>query len=207
MRSPSPPTSRLSTAPGTTAPRPSSADTQFQLILKDYGSWLRKTVRRLCPRGLGIQPEDVEQDVALRLWRALGRKERIENPVAFLHRVAATATIDAMRRARAQREGMVSRFQESGPDDEVGVPAPIDPAPSPERAASDRQILAQVSQALGRLPEKRRNAVKLYLQGFKIQEIADFLGWTEPKARNLLYRGLRTLRQDLEDAGFEYKIP
>ena len=180
------------------------ADARFQLILKEYGGWLRRTVQRLCPRDLGVLPEDVEQEVAMRLWRALRRNEDIENPAAFLHRVASTATIDAMRRVRAQRKDMTSSLQETDADGEGGGPTLIDAGPSPERAVAQRQVLVKVKCALERMPENRREAVKLYLQGFKIQEVADLLGWTEPKARNLLYRGLRTLRQELGEAGFEY---
>ena len=183
------------------------ADVRFQLIQQEYGGWLRRTIRRLCPRDLGVQPEDVEQDVAMRLWRALSRKEAIENPAAFLHRLASTATIDAMRRVRAQRKDVTSSLQDNEADGEVGGPALIDAAPSPERTVAQRQILAQVGRTLERLPENRRDAVKFYLQGFKIQEIADLLGWTEPKARNLLYRGLQTLRQELGEAGFELLPP
>ena len=36
-------------------------------------------------------------------------------------------------------------------------------------------------------------------------EIADLMGWSEPKARNLVYRGLKDLRKALRDAGIEYK--
>ena len=182
-------------------------DAQFQLILKEYGTWLRGTVRRLCPGGLGIQPEDLEQDVAVRLWQALRQSTVIENPVSFLYRLAATATIDAMRRARAQRKDVTSSLQETDSEAGAVLPTPIDSAPTPERTASDRQILDRVSRVLADLPENRRATVKLYLQGFKIQEIADFLGWTEPKARNLLYRGLRAVRHSLEEAGIEYRMP
>ncbi|MEM7586067.1 MAG: RNA polymerase sigma factor [Acidobacteriota bacterium] len=186
---------------------PDPSDAQFQLILKQYGSWLRGTVRRLCSGGLGIQPEDIEQDVAVRLWQALRSRPVIENPAAFLYRLATTATIDAMRRVQAQRKGVTSSLQGGDSETPADLPATIDSAPTPERTASDRQTLTRVSRALEGLPENRRVAVKLYLQGFKIQEIADLSGWTEPKARNLLYRGLQAVRSELEAAGFEYWEP
>lgn len=186
---------------------PDPPDAQLRLILREYGSWLRGTVGRLCSGRLGIQPEDVEQEVAVRLWQTLRRQAVIKNPVAFLYRLATTATIDAVRRARAQRDDLTSSLQEGGSETKPGLPTAVASTPTPESTAADRQILAHVSRALDSLPENRQLAVKLYLQGFKIQEIADLSGWTEPKARNLLYRGLQTLRRDLEEAGFEYRIP
>ncbi len=47
----------------------------------------------------------------------------------------------------------------------------------------------------------RRVVVRLYLAGYKREEIAEMLGWSEPKTRNLLYRGLADLRGALERAG------
>jgi RNA polymerase sigma-70 factor (ECF subfamily) len=43
--------------------------------------------------------------------------------------------------------------------------------------------------------------VRMHLAGYERHEIADLLGWTEPKTRNLLYRGLSDLRQILESWG------
>jgi DNA-directed RNA polymerase specialized sigma24 family protein len=43
----------------------------------------------------------------------------------------------------------------------------------------------------------------LHIQGCNAGEIAKVLGWTEPKARNLLYRGLNDLRTALVKEGVE----
>jgi DNA-directed RNA polymerase specialized sigma24 family protein len=56
------------------------------------------------------------------------------------------------------------------------------------------------------LSDNRRRAVGLYLEGMASQEIATLLGWSEPKARNLLYRGLSDLRAQLRAEGIEYEI-
>ncbi len=47
----------------------------------------------------------------------------------------------------------------------------------------------------------RRSVVRMYLTGYDREEIADLLGWTEPKTRNLLYRGLADLREILTEMG------
>jgi RNA polymerase sigma-70 factor (ECF subfamily) len=58
-----------------------------------------------------------------------------------------------------------------------------------------------VHRAVGLLSESRRAVVRMHLAGYERHEIADLLGWTEPKTRNLLYRGLSDLRQILESWG------
>ena len=47
------------------------------------------------------------------------------------------------------------------------------------------------------VPLDRRRLLRLHLEGFTTQEIAELNGWTEPKARNLLYRTLGDLREKL----------
>jgi DNA-directed RNA polymerase specialized sigma24 family protein len=42
-------------------------------------------------------------------------------------------------------------------------------------------VARQVQRAIAALPAPRRLAVRLHLRGFTSQEIATFLGWTEPK--------------------------
>jgi DNA-directed RNA polymerase specialized sigma24 family protein len=56
------------------------------------------------------------------------------------------------------------------------------------------------------LPDNRRRAVGLHLEGLTSQEIADLLGWSEPKARNLVYRGLKDVREQLQAEGIDYEI-
>ena len=51
------------------------------------------------------------------------------------------------------------------------------------------------------LGEGRRVVVRLHLAGYDREEIGRMLGWSEPKTRNLLYRGLADLREVLERVG------
>jgi RNA polymerase sigma-70 factor (ECF subfamily) len=41
----------------------------------------------------------------------------------------------------------------------------------------------------------------MYLAGYNSTEIGALMGWTEAKARNLLYRGLAELRERLAEVG------
>jgi RNA polymerase sigma-70 factor (ECF subfamily) len=45
----------------------------------------------------------------------------------------------------------------------------------------------------------------MYLAGYSREEIADFLGWSEAKTRNLLYRGLADLRNRLTEWGIGWE--
>jgi hypothetical protein len=68
---------------------------------------------------------------------------------------------------------------------------------------SRRFLRRQIEAGVAQLPANRRLAVRLHLQGLTTAEIGELSGWSEPKARNLVYRGLKDLRQYLRALGIE----
>jgi RNA polymerase sigma factor (sigma-70 family) len=170
--------------------------------MAEFGTLLRQAVARACPRDRGIQIADVEQDARIRLWRALQSEREIADLASYIYKIAVTATIDAIRRAKARRE---EQLQEGLPeDDRAGEMALPSRDASPEEEASGRSLARAVDTALTTLADNRRRAVGLYLQGLTTREIGNVLGWTEAKARNLAYRGLDDLRAELKRMGIEH---
>jgi len=152
---------------------------------------------------MGLQVNDIEQDACLRLWRAIQSERDLTNPASYIYRVAVSATIDAVRRVISRHEEQLGSRSDDELDTE-GLPA-SDPEQSPDRVTERRRIAAIVDEVMARLAPTRRTAVELYLQGMNSQEIADLMDWTEPKARNLIYRGLNDLRKGLRTAGVDWE--
>jgi RNA polymerase sigma factor (sigma-70 family) len=177
---------------------------RFNTVIEEFGQFLRQSIARLCPQDRGIQFDDIEQEARLRLWRALQSETEIRNLASYIYRIAATATIDAVRRAKVRREEQLRLVEDEG--EREPQPLTDDPARSPIRQAEHREIILKVTAALARLPESRRRSVGLHLQGLTSQEIAVLLGWTEAKARNLTHRGLKDLRRLLLQEGIEDEI-
>jgi RNA polymerase sigma factor (sigma-70 family) len=117
-----------------------------------------------------------------------------------------TATLDAVRRIKAKREEQLRLVEDEDEDEGALLALSSDPNRSPEVEAGRKQLAGKVQAALARLSDNRRRAVGLYLEGMTSQEIATLLGWSEPKARNLLYRGLSDLRAQLRAEGIEYEV-
>jgi RNA polymerase sigma factor (sigma-70 family) len=139
--------------------------------------------------------DEVIQDVRLRLWRALGSSERIQSiSPSYLYRVVTTAAIDVIRRRRGARDEPMETLTLMPPQ------TAIDDS-RPDQEAESAELAAQIERALERVGESRRPVVKMYLSGIGSTEIAQLMGWTEPKARNLLYRGLAELREQLTALG------
>ena len=180
---------------------PPDIDGRLEGLLARYGPFLRDVVARLCPRHLGLDRKEIEQDALIRLWRVVESEKDIRDFESYLYRVVARVTLDAIRDVKARREEqMVVDHAESLTSSPVMPGSAIQ---SPEAVTSRRRLLEQVQGIIEQLSPRRRRAVKLHLLGFTTSEIAAFLGWSEPKARNLAYRGLEDLRALLTEAGVD----
>lgn len=146
-----------------------------------------------------LQDSDIDellQDLRIRLWHAAERGEKIEAlPASYVYQAAVSAALDGVRRRRAQRYELSVPLEENLESAAMATDA-RDPV-----AASE--LAQQVAAAISSLHETRRPVVRMYLAGYSREEIADLLGWSEAKTRNLLYRGLADLRARLSEAGIE----
>jgi RNA polymerase sigma-70 factor (ECF subfamily) len=184
---------------------PAAADARFLRLLERYGAFLRRTIVRLCPRTAGLSVDDIEQEARVQLWRALQGEREISYPGSYIYKVAVSATIRAIRRANARCEEPLPDEHEYAATDTAALSAlHSDPGSSPEAMAERAEQRRTVRAALARLSKNRRLAVGLHLQGMTSIEIADLLGWTEAKARNLVHRGLKDLRRQLGSGKTEY---
>ncbi len=184
-------------------PTPDS-ESLFAAFLDEHAATVQGAVDRVCPRQMGIRREELEQEVRLRLWKTLENEREITDPASFINRVALTAAIDAVRRIKARREEPLNN--EAGEErNAAGERADPSPAASPEEVARGRETWRKLKAALTRLPESRKHPVKLHLQGFTSDEIGRLLGFTEAKARNLVYRGLDDLKRELRTEGIEHE--
>jgi RNA polymerase sigma factor (sigma-70 family) len=169
------------------------ASKALEHIVSRFDAFIRRSARR---HGLErAEVDEVVQELRLRMWKSLGTAELIRRAKAsYIYRTAISASIDIIRRRRARR------FQSTMIDDGLAE-ITADP-PRRADAAADANDLAQtVHRAMALLPESRRAVVRMHLAGYERDEIAALLGWTEPKTRNLLYRGLADLREILESWG------
>lgn len=180
------------------------AEGRFDQLVKEFGLYLRNAIASICPKNLGIQIDDIEQEARIRLWKALEKDVEIRDHASYIYRIAFTTTIDAIRRVKARREEQLTTSEDSKEETSEPGEIVVDLGPSPHQTIETKQILNQVERILATMDENRSSAIRLYLQGMTSFEIAAVLGWSEPKARNLLYRGLKDLRAGLKAAGIDY---
>ena len=160
-------------------------------LLADYAVKVRQLIDGHGLGQYGIDPADIEQEVRIRLWRALERDRNAAFHTSFIQRVVLTVVIDAVRVASV-------RPTEPLPDaGDEGKAAFIEPSAGPEQSASGIERFDRVVACMAELPERRRKAVALHLQGFSLREIGELSGTSEEAARKLLDRGMEALRERL----------
>lgn len=159
---------------------------------------------RALVRSVGVRhrlPEDdldeVVQEVRIRLWRAFPSSEQISRlGASYVYRTATSAALDLIRRRRA-RGGEIT-----DPADERMEMLPTKVRGPHAELESNEAVEDILATTEGLLPP-RRAVVRMFLNGYDREEIADALGWSEAKTRNLLYRGLGDLRDRLRERGID----
>jgi RNA polymerase sigma-70 factor (ECF subfamily) len=142
---------------------------------------MRPKLHRYCARMCGsiIDGEDVVQDAVLRAMRARAAGVDVENPEAWLFRIAHNAALDYLRRE--------SRSPLDASSD-------IDQVPDPDSVESRLAASANLSLFM-RLPTAQRSAVILMdVLGYSLRELSEIMGVSVPATKSLLHRGRETLR-------------
>ena len=128
--------------------------------------------------------EDVVQETFLHAHKALPRFRPEQGFGAWLHRIAANASLDLLRRRKVRAaEPLPSR---------IAMPF-RDPA---ERA----DLRDRLEAGLALLSERQRAVIVLHdVEGFKHAEIGEMLGIPEGTARSDLHHARQLMRRELDD--------
>jgi RNA polymerase sigma factor (sigma-70 family) len=173
---------------------PGTLSHELEAVVSRFAALVQRTTRR---HGLDVGEQDaVLQDLRIRLWKALGSSELVRRaPASYVYKTMMSAIMDVLRGRGARPTRSLDEPQSPIAD----VARSHHPA---DAITIESDVGRAIDLALERLVESRRTAVRMHLAGYAREEIADLLGWTEARTRNLLYRGLDDLRAELTRMGF-----
>jgi RNA polymerase sigma-70 factor (ECF subfamily) len=137
---------------------------------------------------LGMPPQraqELAQDSFLKLYLKMSKNEPIENPRAWLYRVAYHSAVRVH-----QREPVFDELP-SGPSDSG---TPVDAAPDPERALIDGQRRSALMEAIRGLSPQQRHCLHLRVQGLRYREIAEAIGISTSAVGEFLRRAVARLQ-------------
>jgi len=169
-----------------------------------YRDYLHLLARlQLDPRLRGkVDPSDVVQ---LTLIKAHQNQDQFRGGTSgeqagWLRRILANTMIDTARKYRreiALEHNLEQRLDESSARLDAWLAADQS---SPSAALDHQERLVHLASALAQLPEEQRAAVELHhLRDASVAEVAEALGKTEASVAGLLRRGLKRLRELLQD--------
>ena len=158
-----------------------------KVFSKIYDQYINKIYRFIF---LKVNSQEIAQDLCsetfLRGWESFKNGNKIENPQAFLYKIARNLVTDYYRE-KAKTRVVSAEF----------VPI-TDPRPGMEEGAMLNSDLEVVRRSLVNLSEDYQNVIIWhYLDDLPIQEVAEMMGRTEETTRVLLHRALKALRQKL----------
>lgn len=134
--------------------------------------------------------EDLTSETFLRAWEFFKNgNPKIENPSAFLYRIARNLVSDHYRERGRNRVISV--------DFETPI---VDPRQNLEERAKIDLDLEIIKRELSKLDDDYQNAIIwYYLDGLPIREVANLLDKTEGATRVLISRAIKTLKKQLEN--------
>jgi RNA polymerase sigma factor (sigma-70 family) len=145
-----------------------------------------------------VEADELVQEVRIRLWRMLADGRHQQIPASYFKKLVRSAAVDLERQRRAHALPSADDAPAAPEYDCLSIACR---GRSPLEELEDKELAASIALAVDTLREPRGLVVRLYLSGHDRVAIAELLGWTEAKTRNLLYRGLEDLRARLARMG------
>jgi RNA polymerase sigma factor (sigma-70 family) len=167
---------------------------EFEDLLNRFANFIRIHILKFNLYKYGLDPDDVSQEVRLKIWKLLHSEKNIANYPSYIKKIVNSSVIDQLRKIR--REEGIYTHEKHVAENELAYSLEM------SRFRSLEEI---VGKAVESLIESRRQVVKLYLLNLSIQEIASYLNWSVDKTRNLLYRGLADLKKVLKTMDINYE--
>lgn len=169
---------------------------KFERLVEKYSRFIESQILQFNPQKNGIDPDDIFQEVKIKLWNVLTDEKKIYSYSSYIKKIVNSCVIDQIRKSRRE-EGVISNEKRKKISDRRSY--------YKKHNSSEEELKNMVGEAVGSLMESRRRVVKLFLLNMTLEEIAIFLNWSEAKTRNLLYRGLDDLKKMLKEKGIEYE--
>lgn len=168
----------------------------FESLIKNFTGLIYFHINRFSFKDNVFDCDDISQEVILKLWKVMNNEKKIKHYSSYIKKVVNSTIIDYLRKARRHNKALSFKMQERISEKRTSFK---------RNNNSEDHLIEIIHNAVERLIESRKKVVKLYLLDLTIEEISILFNWTENKTRNLLYRGLSDLKDNLKEKGVHYE--
>jgi RNA polymerase sigma-70 factor (ECF subfamily) len=183
---------------GSASAAPPVSPQEFDVIYDQYKADIFRFICHLTQDR--TEAEDLFQDVWLRVVRYLPQQPNRQELKPWLITIVLNLHRDGLRKKRVRRLFLLGGSKHGLPEAagtgeaSAANPSRFDPALRAEQAVLQRNI----SQAIGRLPERQRRIFILKeVEGYRQSEIAAILDMPVGTVKSLLHRAVKRLQGDL----------
>lgn len=169
---------------------------EFETLINNFSLFVKAHIQKFNIQKMGIDPDDVQQEIKIKLWKMLEDEKKINNYASYIRKVVDSSVIDFLRRLRKEKTIILHEKQKWISEQKINYLTDI---------SLDERLKHILNEAVNSLIESRQKAVKLFLLSMSIDEISTILKWSKDKTRNLLYRGLTDLKKKLREKGIEHE--
>jgi RNA polymerase sigma-70 factor (ECF subfamily) len=169
---------------------------ELRSILDEFSGLIKVHIIKFDPQKFGLDPDDISQEIRIKIWRLLHDEKNIKNPASYIKKIVNSSVIDFLRKWKRDEGIMWVEKQKKVSEMKKGYPAAI---------SLEENLRDSVAEAVDSLIESRRKVVRLHLMDMTIEEISAYFNWSSNKTRNLLYRGLTDLKKLLRNKDIDYE--
>jgi len=169
---------------------------KFKKLVDRYARSIEISIQQFDPQKNGIDPDDVSQEVKIKIWKILTDEKKIYNYPSYIKKIVNSCVIDQIRKSRRE-EDIISKVKLRKISDKKSLYR--------RQGKVNPNLKNVVSEAIDSLIETRQKVVRLFLLNMTLEEISIVLNWSKDKTRNLLYRGLNDLKNTLKEKGIDYE--
>lgn len=164
-------------------------------IINRFSSLIKHVIQNNLYKSDDIDPEDIEQEVKIKIWKVLRKGKKVEKLSSYISKVAYSVIVDELRRTMGRAlvkekndfQVILSIISEIHDKREM----------SPQYALEKKESRSFISKAVDSLSTNRRYVLRLYIAGMTINEICEFTGWEKGNVRHLFYRGIDDLKKSI----------
>jgi RNA polymerase sigma factor (sigma-70 family) len=172
-------------------------DRETRDVIDRFAVMIRRIIQTHLYPADAIEPEDIEQEIRIKIWSFLKKGKKFDNLASYIKRVAFSTTIDELRKLKRMKPA--AGWEMFNPDSSVlEARAGSAETDDPGVICEGRAMRVLMRRAVGELSENRRRVLLLYLEGMSVDEISDRIRWDKTKVRHLLYRGIDEIRTKIQ---------
>lgn len=171
-------------------------ENEFEAILNRFLGLIKIHIHKFDPQRFGLDPEDILQEIKIKMWRILQNEKEIKNYPSYIKKIINSSVIDMLRKWSRDERIYFQEKQKKISETKDDYWAEL---------RGEDNLKSFVAEAVNSLIDSRRKVVKLFLLGMTIEEMSLFFNWSQDKTRNLLYRGLADLKKILKKRDIDYE--